>query len=222
MSEAAAPQAVRVAATLKRLILAGELPPGSDHLESELGAMLGVSRTPVREAAVMLQARGLVEIRPRRGLRVVPLTVRDMEEIYQILSELEPLAAQLAAEASPSSEALGELAVCVAEMEAALERGDRAAWAEADDLFHRRLVALSGNARLAAIVGTSSDQVHRARLLTLRLRKPPHRSNADHRALLDAIRDSDGPRARAVHREHRARAKVLMIGLLEKHGLIRF
>ena len=47
-----------MAAALKDLILRGEMPPGSDHLEAELGAMLGVSRTPVREAAVMLQAQG--------------------------------------------------------------------------------------------------------------------------------------------------------------------
>ena len=222
MSTEAGPHAARVATELKRMILAGELPPGSDHLEAELGAMLGVSRTPVREAAVMLQAQGLVEIRPRRGLRVVPLTVRDMEEIYQILAELEPLAAQLVAEARPGARTLDALASSVAAMEAALASDDRTAWAEADDLFHRRLVALSGNARLAAIVGTYSDQVHRARLLTLRLREPPHGSNADHRALLDAIREGDGARARAIHRDHRARAKALMIGLLEAHGLIRF
>ena len=152
----------------------------------------------------------------------MPLTARDMEEIYQILTELEPLAAQLVAEARPAPEALGALDACLGAMDAALARGDRAAWAEADDLFHRRLVALSGNGRLAAIVGTYTDQVHRARLLTLHMRPAPHRSNEDHRTLLDAIRAGDGARARAIHRDHRMRAKAMMIGLVETHGLARF
>ena len=214
-------KALQVAARLKDMILRGELPPGSDHLESELGAMLGVSRTPVREAAVMLQGRGLVEIRPRRGLRIVPLTVGDMVEIYQILTELEPLAAQLVAETRPPG-AVEALEACVDAMDAALEREDRAAWAEADDDFHRGLVAASGNGRLASIVGATTDQVHRARLLTLHMRPPPHRSNEDHRKLLTAIRDGDGDGARAIHRAHREGARAMIVGLLEKHGLARF
>jgi DNA-binding GntR family transcriptional regulator len=214
-------KARQVAEALKAMILTGGLPPGSDHLETEIAAMLGVSRTPVREAAVMLQGRGLLEIRPRRGLRIVPLTVSDMVEIYQILTELEPLAARLVAEARPPG-AVEALEACVDAMDAALEREDRAAWAEADDAFHRLLVERSGNRRLASIVGATTDQVHRARLVTLHMRPAPKGSNDDHRRLLVAIRDGCGDEARAIHRDHRERAQRMIVGLLEKHGLTRF
>lgn len=225
MTEAAArlapDKAVQVAQALKRMILSGELPPGSDHLETEIGTMLGVSRTPVREAAVILQGRGLVEIRPRRGIRIVPLTVRDMVEIYQILTELEPLAARLVAEAPPPG-AIEALKACLDAMDAALARDDRAAWADADDDFHRCLVQHAGNGRLAAIVEATTDQVHRARLLTLHMRPAPTASNDDHRRLLVAIRDGCGDEAHAIHRAHRERAQAMIVSLLEKHGLARF
>ncbi|MEL7133859.1 MAG: winged helix-turn-helix domain-containing protein, partial [Pseudomonadota bacterium] len=60
----------RAVSALRRMIFSGELPPGSDHLETELADTLGMSRTPVREAALILQAQGLVELRPRRGIRI--------------------------------------------------------------------------------------------------------------------------------------------------------
>lgn len=215
-------QALRVADTLKRMIMNNDLAPGSNILESELGEMLGVSRTPIREAAVILEARGLVEIIPRRGIRIVPLTIADMEEIYDILTELEPLAAAKAAGKGLAQEDLEPIEACLGLMETALAAKDRHGWAEADDLFHSRLVALSGNGRLVQVVEMYSDQVHRARLLTLHMRPEPHASNEHHRALVDAIRNGEVDEARRIHRDHRLFAKELLVGLLKRHGLRQF
>ena len=215
-------QALRVAETLKRMIINNDLPPGSNLLESEIGEMLGVSRTPIREAAVVLEARGLIGIRPRHGIQVLPLTVGDMEEIYDILIELEPLAAARAAERGQSDETLAPLETCLGRMEAALDRDDRTAWAEADGEFHSRLVALSGSRRLTQVIGMFSDQVHRARLITLHMRPVPHDSNRNHRLLVDAIRRGAADEARDIHREHRTKAKMMIVGLLQQHGLVRF
>ncbi|MEL6750896.1 MAG: GntR family transcriptional regulator [Pseudomonadota bacterium] len=215
-------QSDRAVEIIKHMILTNELPPGSNHLESELALMLGMSRTPVREAALLLEAQGLVDIRPRHGIRVLPLTARDMEEIYQILTELEPLAAQLVAERKPDNDVLGTLQVCIDAMEQALAEEDRNAWADADHAFHRQLVSLAGNTRLLVIFNTYSDQVQRARLLTLNMRPLPVKSNEDHRRLLDAIRSGDGEAARAIHHRHRVEAKELMLRLLETAGMTRF
>lgn len=57
-----------------------------------------MSRTPVREATLLLEAQGLLEVRPRKGVRILSLYADDMHEIYQVLTELESLAAFLAAE----------------------------------------------------------------------------------------------------------------------------
>ena len=212
-------QVQRAVTLLREMIITNQLAPGSTHFEAELAEMLGMSRTPVREAAIILEGHGLIEVRPRRGVRILSVSVEDMEEIYSILVELESLAAHDAAEAGPDPEEIAALRAQIDRMEAALEAEDRLAWAQADAEFHRRLVALAGNRRLELIVATYSDQVHRARMLTLWMRPAPHRSNAEHRQLVDAIAAGDAEAARAIHRQHRIDAKTLMIGLIRSHGL---
>jgi len=211
-------QTERAVVSLREKILANELVPGSNHLESELAEMLGMSRTPVREALLVLEAQGLVEIRPRRGVRILPLSAQDMKEIYQILTELESLAAAEVAARGFSRDDLAGLEACLKRMEKALQLEDRADWAEADDLFHRQLVELAGNRRLIQIVQMFWDQVHRARLLTLHIRPAPHGSNQDHRNLFEAILRGDVEEARRLHRDHRLRACEVLVGLLSKHG----
>src|SRR5918999_3164609 len=79
---------------LKRKILQGEVAPGAQVLEEELAVMLGMSRTPVREAAVRLEHEGFLQIVPRRGLRVTPLSKRAVREINEVLECLEIQAAE--------------------------------------------------------------------------------------------------------------------------------
>jgi len=204
---------------LRELILSGELPAGTDHLESELAARLGVSRTPIREAALMLEAQALLEVRPRKGVRILTVSVDDMHEIYEVLTELESTAARRAAEAQHDPATLAELVSWIVEMERALEQNDREAWAVADDAFHAELVRLGGNRRIIAIIANFNDQVGRVRAMTLRLRPMPHQSNEDHRALVDAIFRGDGGEAHRLHWNHRAATRQLLTGLLESHGV---
>ncbi|WP_457939787.1 GntR family transcriptional regulator [Mesorhizobium sp. 10J20-29] len=211
-------QTQRAVTLLRDMVISNKLAPGSNHLETELAEMLGMSRTPVREAAIILEGQGLVEVRPRRGVRILPILPADMEEIYSILTELESLAAYQVASKNIDTKDLKELRAFIETMETALQADDRQAWARADDLFHRKLINLAGNRRLETIVSTYSDQVHRARLLTLYIRPAPHASNADHRALVDAIASGDADLARNIHRRHRIGAKDLMIKLIASHG----
>jgi len=209
----------RALAELRRMIFAGELPPGSDHLETELADRLGMSRTPVREAALMLEGQGLLAMRPRKGVRILPVSPDDMREIYDVLTELECLSARRAAEARPDAKALAALDQAISQMDAALADSALEDWAEADERFHRALVALGGNSRIRLICETMTDQVRRARLVTLYLRPLPTRSNQDHREVFEAIRAGDAIRAARVHRAHRQAAGAMIVALLEKHRL---
>lgn len=207
----------RALSALRQMIFSGALMPGSDHLETELAERLGMSRTPVREAALMLQAQGLVEVRPRRGIRVLPVSAQDMADIYDILTELESLAAARAAEAAYSKPDLATLAETIRDMDAALAADDLRAWAEADDRFHRELVRLGGNARLSMIVSVMRDQVRRARVTTLFIRPKPSKSNTDHRTVYQAIAERNPARAHDAHHAHRRAARDMLVALLEKH-----
>lgn len=204
---------------LKAMILDNTLKPSASYLESELADRLGVSRTPAREAMLQLAREGLVEVRPRHGMRVLPISAADMDEIYMILTELEPLAAELAARRNLSPKELAPLDACIRKMETALEEDDRLAWAQADDDFHAALVRLSGSKRLERAFATFADQVYRARMATLFIREKPVSSNADHRELVERLKAGDAEGARRVHRRHRETARRTLVGILEKHRL---
>lgn len=204
---------------LRRRIFEGDLPGGSDHLESELAEQLNMSRTPVREAVLMLEGQGLLELRPRKGVRILPVSSEDMSEIYDVLTELESLAAERAAQAGYSAQDLHDLAQAIDQMDRALAQEDLEAWAQADDQFHSELVRLGGNRRVGIISAMMIDQVRRARNTTLYMRPVPTKSNEDHRKVLAAIARGDAQTARSVHRLHREQAKALLVALLDKHRL---
>lgn len=204
---------------LRTLIFSGELGAGTDHLESELASALGMSRTPVREAVLILESQGLLEVRPRKGVRIKPLSPSDMAEIYDILTELESLAASDAAKRNLSAQDLSRLARAIDTMDQALKSNDREKWAQADEQFHGELVRLGGNSRVQSIAAMMSDQVRRARTVTLYMRPAPDQSNADHRGVFDAIKRGDADAAHRIHRAHRMNAKKVLTELLEKHHL---
>ncbi|MBT3704137.1 MAG: GntR family transcriptional regulator [Alphaproteobacteria bacterium] len=204
---------------LKAQILQNELAAGYQATEEEIARQLGMSRTPTREALMRLQNEGLVEVRPRHGMRVLPVSVDDMREIYDILTSLESMAAGQIAQKGLADAELKELSSAVADMDAALKADDLVAWAEADKDFHSLLVSLHGNVRMQTLVNNFMDQSHRCRMMTLRLRPRPDRSNADHAAVLEAIRRRDPDAARRIHRQHREKSAAMLIDLLEDLGL---
>lgn len=204
---------------LRQMVFNGELSPGSNHYEADLASQLGMSRTPVREAALTMQAQGLVAVQPRRGVRILPVTAEDMTDIYEVLCELESLASARAAKKGYDKDDLRVAQVCIIDMDTALANEDLMAWAEADDRFHDELVRLGGNARVMEVVSRYKDQVRRARMMTLPMRPPPFQSNDDHRAVLSAIEHGDAEKARALHRAHREESSALLIGLIRKLGL---
>jgi DNA-binding GntR family transcriptional regulator len=201
------------------MVLDNALPAGAQLLEEEAAARLGMSRTPVREAMQRLARDGMVEIRPRHGMRVLPISPGDMAEIYDLLYALESTAAEIVAERGAEAPGLASLDEAVDAMDAALAREDLRAWAQADERFHLALVELTGNRRLIDAVATYWDQAHRVRVATLGLRPRPTRSNDDHRALVAAIRARDGKRAREIHSEHRKRSGIMLVELLRRLGL---
>ncbi|WP_052741966.1 GntR family transcriptional regulator [Kiloniella litopenaei] len=204
---------------LKRRILENELPPGTQLMEGELAELLAISRTPAREAMTRLEVEGLVEVRARHGMKVKPISVSDMKEIYALLTGLESTAAWQAAKRDHSKKEIESLRDTVKDMERALQTQDLKLWASSDEKFHKVLVSMSGNNRLIELVDRFIDQSHRVRMLTLTLRPLPAQSNEDHAKVVDAIEAKDADTARRIHRIHRENAGKLLVELLEKHHL---
>ncbi len=201
---------------LKKEILENEMPPGTQAAETEIATRLGMSRTPVHEALRQLQSEGLIELIPRRGARVLPIAAKDIREIYQLLTALDPLAAADVAGAKPDKAALEPLASAADDMERALEADDLDAWAHADDRFHRALVNQGTNSRLKGIVNTLFDQAHRAQMATIGLRESLAVSNKEHRAIVAALSKGDAEKTGNLVRRHRERGSTEILALLDK------
>jgi DNA-binding GntR family transcriptional regulator len=208
---------------LRARILEMTLPPGHQATEGDLAAGLGMSRTPVHEAVLRLQSEGFLQVQPRRGIRVLPIDLLGMAETYEILIALEGAAAARLA-SHPDAATTTAMAQATEAMRAALARGDRQAWAAADDRFHRALIGGCGNARLARMGQEVADLAQRARLATAALRPEPLGSADEHARILAALARQEPEAARAALSAHRQRAsaeilRTLAIPLLRLGGV---
>ncbi len=206
-------------AEIRHRILDNIWPPEFQALEQEVALMLGMSRTPVREALIRLQREGLVDVVPRRGMRVLPLSPSDMREIYEVLTALECMAVEIVAKRGPSAEELLPLDLATQAMAQALAVDDLDAWARADEAFHEQLVMLSGNRQLHQTVLNYWDRAHRARMFTLRLRPKPINSTQEHLALVERLRAGDVEGAVQENRAHRQRASRELLAIFEQFRL---
>lgn len=210
----------RVYHEIQNKILNNTWSTGHQALEQELAEELGVSRTPVREALMRLERDGLVKVVPRHGMRVLPISLTDVLEIYQILTSLESLSVELAAARKLSAKELQFLERASQAMNKAHEASDLKAWAQADEDFHYHLVELSGNRILTEMVDNFWARAQRARLTMLSLRNSPTNSTREHAKLLDAIRNGDGALARETLEAHRRRGASDLKQLMEQHQTI--
>jgi DNA-binding GntR family transcriptional regulator len=174
---------------VKARLLDGRFAGGTLLSENELAQRLNVSRTPVRQAFVQLEAEGLLELYPRRGALVVPISPSEAEDVLEARMLIEQHAARRAASAGP---ALAEtLRAHIAEQEEALD--DRAGFAWADRRFHHALVEAAGNALLTRQYDALRDRHQRIAAATI-AREPSRteRFIAEHRAIVEALERGDG------------------------------
>jgi len=140
----------RVVDALRDAIIAGRLKPGERIRERELVALLGVSRSPLREAIRILETEGLISTLAHRGARVSELSAADLRDMLDVRIMLETFAARLAIERLDDA-ALQAMEAQVNRARAAGARVDLEANFELGLGFHDMLVAASGNRKVAQI-----------------------------------------------------------------------
>ncbi|MFB8025641.1 MULTISPECIES: GntR family transcriptional regulator [unclassified Streptomyces] len=167
-------------------IHSGAYMPGARLRERELAEALGVSRVPVREALMRLAAEGLVVLEPRRGARVRRLTLRDVDELFDLRLSLEVFAARRAAEIVARGGCHDVLRKVLDEAAAATARGDAAGIAAANTAFHAELITMTGNRLLQSSFQPSLGLMHWLFRLTGTERGAGQHC-AEHRQICDAI-----------------------------------
>jgi DNA-binding GntR family transcriptional regulator len=156
------PAADRAYTLTKELVLTGELPGGRLFSEGEIAGRLSMSRTPVREAFVRLQAEGLLELIPKRGVVVVPVPPGEAEDVLDAREAVETAAVRrLLRRPDLVSAAIEQLRTALRTQQMHAEAGDLHAFAEADEAFHRTIVAAGRNALTIRFYATLADRQRR-------------------------------------------------------------
>lgn len=157
-----------VAASLRSLLITGQMAPGELYSAPKLAARFGVSATPVREAMLDLVSEGHIEPVRNKGFRVVALSRSELDELAEIRRLLEPPIMARVAAATPHSAALREQVEALRPVARTIvqraKTKDLLAYIESDTDFHLRFLALHGNAQLIQHV---RDLRQRSRLFGL-------------------------------------------------------
>jgi len=177
-------------------ILAQKLAPGERLGEQELASLFGVSRTLVREALMMLQARGFVEVQPRRGWYVVEPSVSNARDAFSARRVIESgILASAAAEGRPLQSVTRRLREHIAEEQRAIDEADAATRAFLLADFHVCLAEVMGHRSLADILRDLTARTTLAASL-YQSRHGADSSCAEHKAIVEALEAGDIPLAR--------------------------
>lgn len=178
------PSKTAIAGRLRDMIRSGALPLGTRISDKDLAAHFGVSRTPVREALVLLESEGLVVIKPQSGTFVFDLSPDDIRQICTARTIIETSALKLALEKA-SSDAPAQLGLLIGRASVALDDGDFQRCDELDSEFHETLVGASGNGYLIKAYAGISDRLRALRQRMPRDRERLERAIVHHRKIVD-------------------------------------
>lgn len=175
---------------LERLILSGELAPGTKLTEMTLATRLGVSRGPLREAFRMLEEAGLVRTEKNRGVYVRDIPIDEAVEIFDLRAAMDELVGrQLAERITPAQ--LKEVRGLVDAMERAVKAQDARGYHLLNLQFHDRLVEMAGNRKLCAIYRKLIKELSLFRRLNLADAWLMPVSAGEHRGIVKAIASGD-------------------------------
>jgi DNA-binding GntR family transcriptional regulator len=187
---------------LKDAIRHTDVPSGYPLSETRISKILGVSRTPVREALQQLSQEGLVQVIPGRAVTVASRSIRDVLNVVHVRLLLEPEMMRLVSD-TISTQQLAILTKALNDMEKALVSGNQEDWSEADTIYHETLSEACPNQLLGEIVVQMRNRVHH--LANVDSQTNPNRlqaCTAEHREIVEAITAKNGPAAAEAMRTH--------------------
>lgn len=212
----------RVTDELRQAILTHEFRPGDRLAAETLTGRFSASATPLREAFARLAGEGLVIYVPQRGARVAPVSLQEMEEIYELRTLLEPMAIERSASARNEAWA-DELRELYDEMQAAggssvasLIPADYSAYEDIHVAFHKKTLELCGSRWLRRISETLIDHSRRFRQVSIPIRVESGSIETEHRLIFEACNEFDGPRAASRHLEHMENTRVAIRQLAQR------
>lgn len=197
--------------------------PGDELLgEGQIAAELGVSRTPVREGLLRLEAEGLLRLLPKRGALVLPVTAAEVEDVIETRRLVEDFAVRKVVHRANRGDVVAALDAHLVDMRGAMSAKDTVAYVAADRAFHAAIVASAGNAILTRLYASLRDRQLRMGVANLLQDDTPSghadtnarmkASLREHQAIRDAIADGSVRAAVAAATEHLDGTQALLAG----------
>ena len=191
-----------VAAIVEKLeaqIISGALRPGERIVEQHLCELLGVSRSPVREAFRILENQGFLVNRARKGVSVARATLKEARDIYTIRASLESLATFLAVKRGDPG-LVRRLKELHREMARVIAEGDEKAYTRLNDLFHETLIDACDNQQLIQMLSVFAKHTARYRKEVLSIPGKLDESLKKHEMLIRSIEYGDAEGAERIRR----------------------
>jgi DNA-binding GntR family transcriptional regulator len=180
---------------IKRLILEGDLVPGTFLAERQLAARLGMSKTPVRSALERLESEGFISISPQQGAIIRDISVNEIADQYEIRTALESFVVRTLAGRLNGGQ-VGLVRANLEEQRENLARGDVERGVALDEEFHALFGRFLGNQEILRVMGQLRDKIHRVifRVFTMNPERMAS-SLEEHTAIAEAIFNGDAPLA---------------------------
>ncbi len=175
---------------LRDMIIEGRLAPGARINEGQIGTILGVSRTPLREAIKSLTSEGLVEIVPAKGAVVRRFTEHDLVNILQVLKAVEQLGARLTC-ANASDQTISDICDIHDRMMKLYKAGKRLDYFKLNQAIHTSFVQASGNEFLAETHEALQARIKRLRYVGNSEPSKWERAVAEHVEMIAALKKRD-------------------------------
>lgn len=194
------PLSEKIALTIRNNIIKGIIKPGERLVEPKLSEMLGISRTPIREALRLLEMEGFIEIIPRRGAVVTTLTRKDIDDIFVIKMRLEPLASKLAVPLLDKTD-IDKMKDLAVKMEAGSVKGVTQLINWNYD-FHNIFIYKCGNERLIKMLEGLQQQFKRATVYSFTTEGRTRKVNEEHEELIKAFEMKDEAKVEKIVETH--------------------
>ena len=188
---------------LRRMIMDGDLAPGSKVPEKTLCEQFDVSRTPLREALKVLASEGLLSLQPNRGAVVTELTLADVTEMFPVMGALEALSGELAASRIDEDD-LAEIRALHYQMVLHYRRAELPAYFRLNQMIHEKILEAAGNPTLTALHRSLSGRIRRARYMANMSQARWDKAVAEHEEILAALESRDGVRLARILKDHLA------------------
>jgi DNA-binding GntR family transcriptional regulator len=208
---------------LRREILSCAIPPGAEIRDAEIAERFAVSRSPVRDALLRLEAEGLVVISPRKGYRTAPISIADARDLFEFRAVLEPACA-----ASVASEAGDEVLRGLDRFRsmsgfAAGAEDAEPSFVQYNREFHLAIARLCTNRRIRDATIDLIEQFDRLVTVSISSNEAGGQRDAlikEHCEIIDALQARDGRRAGRILSRHAGRARKRVLLALSRSPIV--